>query len=175
MYIFNIKGLPIEEIKVDVHGDWLPRQFMGMFYLIFATLRSFYLAIWLFFFCSFHYDVIIVDQIPFTIPILKCCADGVLFYCHFPDKFLAPKSKNPLRKLAYRYWFDWLEAATIVMADKILVNSLFTVNKFMEAFPTAKRRPAILYPGVNVNNVNNVNISHPIHDDQQFPWPQYTH
>lgn len=155
----------LEELKVVVHGDFLPRQLFGMFHLLFAALRSLYLAAWLFFLCPFHYDVIIVDQVPFSIPILKHCADKILYYCHFPDKFLAPKSINPLRKLAYRYWFDTWEASTILKADKILVNSAFTADKFMEAFPKASWRPSILHPGVNQSNLDD-NYSM-----VTLPWP----
>jgi alpha-1,3/alpha-1,6-mannosyltransferase len=135
-----------------------------MFHLLFTAMRSLYLAAWMFFFCPFHYDVIIVDQVPFSIPILKHCTDKILFYCHFPDKFLAPKSINPIRKMAYRHWFDDWEATTIVKADRILVNSAFTAEKFMEAFPGARKKPSVLHPGVNVMNVGGGEL-------QNVPWP----
>lgn len=132
-----------------MHGDFFPRQCMGMFHLFFAAIRSIYLALWIYFWCPFHYDVIFVDQISYSIPILKHCADRLAFYCHFPDRLLAPQSTNILRKLAYRHWFDSWEAATIVLADKIFVNSQFTAKMFKEAFPNCQKRPEILYPGVS--------------------------
>lgn len=134
---------------MEVRGDFLPRNLLGMFHLLFAALRSIYLALWIYIWCPFHYDVIIVDQVSYSIPILKHCADRLIFYCHFPDRYLAPRTRNPVRKLAYRYWFDKWEAATIVLADKILVNSLFTAKKFAEAFPRFSGKPEILYPGVS--------------------------
>lgn len=118
-----------------------------MFHIVFAALRSLYLALYLYFFTSFHYDLIIVDQISYGVPILRHCATRLLFYCHYPDKYLAPRSKNPLR-LSYRVLFDRWEEATIVKADKIVVNSLFTAQQFARAFSSAKHPPAVLYPGV---------------------------
>lgn len=66
------------EIKVVVQGDFLPTQLLGRFHLFFATLRCFYLALWMFFACPNNFDVILVDQISFSIPILKKCGDKVL-------------------------------------------------------------------------------------------------
>lgn len=140
--------MSVEELKVRVYGDFLPRHLFGMFHIVFAALRSLYLALYLYFFISFHYDLIIVDQISYGVPILRHCATRLLFYCHYPDKYLAPRSKNPLR-LSYRVLFDRWEEATIVKADKVVVNSLFTAQQFVKAFPSAKRPPAVLYPGVH--------------------------
>lgn len=126
----------------------MPRHFFGMFHVVFAALRSLYLALYLYFFTSFHYDIIIVDQISYGIPILRHCANRLLFYCHYPDKYLAPKSNNPLR-LSYRILFDRWEEATIARADKIVVNSLFTAQQFVRAFPSVKQPPTVLYPGVH--------------------------
>lgn len=161
---------PVEELKVQVHGDFLPRHLFGMFHLFFVTLRSLYLAIWLFLFCPFHFDVIIVDQIPFTIPILKHCADKVIFYCHFPDKLLAPKSFNPIRNLLYRRVFDRWEGTAILAADKVLANSQFTAEKFLEAFPEATHEPAVLYPGVNVE----LYAKRAERGAKAVVWPPYT-
>ena len=148
---------------MEVHGDFLPQGLFGMFHLLFAAVRSLFLALHIYAFCPFQYDVIIVDQIPYTIPILRHCAGRVLFYCHFPDKFLAPRSRNPLRLMAYRHWFDRLEEATLGKAHRVLVNSQFTAGKYKEAFP-GKPEPAVLYPGVSM--LGAAVLSSP------FPWPE---
>lgn len=136
-------------INVVVKGDFLPRHLFGMFHLFFATLRSFYLAIWLFFMAPNNFDVILSDQISFSIPVLRKCADKVVFYCHFPDKLLAPKGKRNWLRLLYRYYFDRYEEATIRVADKVLVNSEFTAGIFAEAFRSIKRTPEVLHPAIN--------------------------
>lgn len=158
-----------EELKVKVHGDFLPRQLFGMFHLLFAAMRCLYLALWLFFACPFYYDIIFVDQIPYSIPILKHCARRIVFYCHFPDRYLAPKSANPLRKLAYRHWFDRWEAATILLAHTILVNSRFTAKMFVQAFPSAIEEPAVLNPGVSIKRFEYQTAL----ESSSFPWPEY--
>ena len=150
--IFTIFGvINILEFEVVVVGDWLPRSFFGSFYLLFAAIRSIYLAVYLLI-CGFSCDAIIADQITFHLPLLKLCSrNGVLFYCHFPDKFLAPKGDGILRQGVYRRVLDWAEEECLALgADVIVVNSRFTQAKFKEAFASIKLVPEVLYPGVNV-------------------------
>ena len=141
--------------NVVVVGDWLPRSLFGYFYLLFSAIRSIYLALYLLF-CKFglncfQSDLIIADQITFHLPLLKLSAP-ILFYCHFPDKFLAPKSKGLLRKNVYRKILDWAEEICLKCgAKEIVVNSLFTQEKFKEAFKTIEKVPSVLYPGVELN------------------------
>ncbi len=143
------------EFKVVVCGDWLPRSIFGSFYLLFAALRSIYLALYL---LLLHpegndCDLILADQITFHLPILRLCSrSGVLFYCHFPDKFLAPKSKEFLRKGVYRAVLDWAEERCLALgAKEIVVNSQFTKTKFKEAFQSIEKDPEVLYPGVHID------------------------
>ena len=58
----------------------------------------------------------------------------MLFYCHFPDKLLAKGRKSWLKAL-YRLPFDALERWSTGLADKVVVNSLFTKGIFHDAFP----------------------------------------
>lgn len=74
-YQFMLKVLI--ELKIVVKGDFLPRSLFGYFHLLFATIRCIYLAIWMFLVCPHNYNVIIVDQISFSMPILRRCADKV--------------------------------------------------------------------------------------------------
>lgn len=135
-------------------GDWIPRSFLGSFYLLFAAIRSIYLALYLLI-IGFSCDVIIADQITFHLPLLKLCSkNGILFYCHFPDKFLGPKKgEGLLRKELYRGVLDWAEEKCLALgAEVIVVNSRFTQSKFKEAFESIKILPQVLYPGVKLLN-----------------------
>ena len=133
-------------------GDWIPRSFHGSFYLLFAAIRSIYLALYLLV-IGFGCDVIIADQITFHLPLLKLCSkNGILFYCHFPDKFLAPKREGFLRRGLYRGALDWAEEKCLALgAEVIVVNSRFTQLKFKEAFESIKLVPQVLYPGVKLS------------------------
>ena len=64
-------------LKVTVQGDFLPRYLFGYFHLLFAGLRALYLALWMYLCFPSDFDVIVSDQISFTIPILKKCANAV--------------------------------------------------------------------------------------------------
>ena len=49
----------------------------------------------------------------------------------------------------YRAVFDWAEGVCLGRgADRILVNSRFTQGAFLQAFPSLKLTPTVLYPGV---------------------------
>lgn len=100
-------------MNVVVAGDFLPTNIFGKFHLTMAMIRSFFLAVYIFLFCPRQFDVIVVDQISFAVPIFKRCARKCLFYCHYPDKLLAPKSTDYLRTQLYRRILDWLEEKTI--------------------------------------------------------------
>jgi alpha-1,3/alpha-1,6-mannosyltransferase len=58
------------------------------------------------------WDVVVVDQLSLCVPVLRLLAP-VLFYCHFPDKYLSTDYKQPrLLKRIYRWPLDRLEEAT---------------------------------------------------------------
>lgn len=61
-----------------------------------------------------------------------------------------------------------MEGKTIAVADRVLVNSTFTADKFVEAFPNAKRKPAVLYPGVTVSSSTTKDVI----DAEKLPWPK---
>ena len=108
-------------------------------------------VIWQYFFSSGknNWDVIILDGISAPIPLFKLFSVNipVLFYCHFPDKYLCVERrgllKRPLRgatllKRAYRLVFDWIEESSTFCSDMILVNSEFTASMFSQAFVLGK-------------------------------------
>ncbi|ODV87790.1 glycosyltransferase family 4 protein [[Candida] arabinofermentans NRRL YB-2248] len=140
------------DLKVVVYGDFLPTSFLGKFSIIFAFLRQFYLTIILISSGLLRqYDLIILDQLPYCIPLLhyfKSAQAKVLFYCHFPDKLLASHS-NIIRK-TYRWAFDKLEEFSTSCADKVVVNSNFTRLVVQRTFPKLRNQElSIVYPCVS--------------------------
>jgi len=98
------------------------------------------------------FDIVLVDQVSVTIPILKLfAAKKILFYCHFPDLLLAQKSS--LIRRVYRGPIDYVEQMTTGAADRILVNSLYTKAVFALTFRRLNSRgiiPSVLYPAVHI-------------------------
>ena len=103
-----------------------------------------------------NYDVIIVDQISYHIPLLKLLFPKakIVFYCHFPDKLLVRWDSNfSLLKKLYRIPFDYFEEITTGMAHSISVNSGFTKQIFYESFKKlSNKQVEILYPPINVSS-----------------------
>lgn len=159
--------------KITIRGDFLPTNIFGLFHLFFAGLRSIYLAMWIYLFCTQHFDIIFVDQNAISLPILMYCARKIVFYCHYPDKLLAKSiaqdlgvrghysqfSYSPVRVISwmikpmhriYRNFFDSLEEWSLSFAQLVLVNSKFTHEAFASAFPRSKHLQTVkvVYPGV---------------------------
>ena len=57
-------------LDVRVHGDFFPTNFYGYFHVFFSVLRTFYLAFYMLY-SGVKFDLLIVDQVPFSIPVLK--------------------------------------------------------------------------------------------------------
>jgi len=140
----------LDDLKVDVLGDFLPQSIFGYGHIVCAILRGFYLSLYLLLNKRNEYDVIFADQLATYIPILKLTKSKILFYCHFPDKNLATR-KSTIKKL-YRIPFDLLEEYSTRMADRILVNSQFTRSIFKESFKRINIVPDVLYPGINTKS-----------------------
>ena len=64
-------------LDVTCRGSFFPRHLFGYFHLLFAALKSIWLALWIYFCCPTDFDIIICDQISFSIPILKKCCQIV--------------------------------------------------------------------------------------------------
>ncbi|KAJ3159295.1 Alpha-1,3-mannosyltransferase-like protein [Geranomyces michiganensis] len=136
-------------LSVSVLGDWLPRHIAGKGHILFAILRGVVLALSLLISAQ-RFDVIIVDQLSASIPILRFTNAKILFYCHFPDKLLT--RRESLVKKLYRMPVDLLEEVTTRAADDIVVNSKFTAQIFKRSFPSIKKLPEVLYPGIHVES-----------------------
>lgn len=134
-------------VPVTVVGNWLPRTVLGKCYALCSYLRMMYAALYLTFFSNIKPDVVFVDQVSACVPILKWMPCKVLFYCHYPDQLLAAHDSH--LRFYYRMLLDGLEEYTMKKADKILVNSQFTLSVFMNTFPSINKQPDVVYPSIN--------------------------
>ncbi|TDG53378.1 hypothetical protein AWZ03_000193 [Drosophila navojoa] len=136
---------------VQIVGDWLPRKLFGRFYAICAYVRMIYAAFYASFFMPERkqVDVVVCDLISVCVPILRLARHRprVLFYCHYPDQLLS--SREGLLKRLYRTPLNWLEEQTIGQADKVLVNSKFTLRVFQDTFRRLQVVPDVLYPSLH--------------------------
>lgn len=150
-------------LNVIVVGNRIPRHILGKGHILFSTLRN--LAAARFIVANYgrtlgrndkrrvrngEYDVIVVDQLSTSIPLLAATPARILFYGHFPDLLLTQR-RSWIKRL-YRMPFDWLEGFTTSCSDKIVVNSKFTKNQFFKTFPVLEQLNAnleVLYPSIN--------------------------
>lgn len=58
-------------LQVRVHGNKLPRDVFGRFYILFAILRQVALVLWILQYEKETYDIIFVDQLSACVPLLK--------------------------------------------------------------------------------------------------------
>lgn len=142
-------------LHVVVYGDWLPTAFCRRFMAVCAYVRVFWVSMRVVgLSLSGKIDVIVVDQVSHSIPLLKSLTGAkIIFYCHYPDYLLT--SRTSCCKKIYRAPLDLAEEMTTGMADKILVNSLFTAETFASSFRSLDRRgikPDVLYPAINIKN-----------------------
>lgn len=140
--------------SVVVVGDWLPRTLGGRGTAFFSSLRMCYLALLLVCYPSLagRADVVVVDGVSTPLPLLRW-RFAVLFYCHHPDKLLCTARGSWLKR-AYRVPLDWLEERTTAVADAIVVNSRYTRQVFLDAFPRLGREvnPAVVYPAADFSS-----------------------
>lgn len=54
-----------------------------------------------------NYEVVVCDQVSFVLPFLRLAGHKTIFYCHYPDKLLAGRRANILKKI-YRFFIDSL-------------------------------------------------------------------
>ncbi|KAL0221720.1 hypothetical protein RCL1_001574 [Eukaryota sp. TZLM3-RCL] len=169
----------LKNIPVHVHGNWFPRCFFNKFFALCAYLRTFLTTITF----IFHFllpknkserpHLVFVDQVAVVVPLLRLFRYKVLFYCHFPDKLLAPDAGKSLSQKSglsiqniersqffitkflrkfYRFPLNLAEEVSTGCANTILVNSNYTKKVFKVAFPHLKVEPSVLYPAVRLQS-----------------------
>ena len=133
------------DCEVICLGDWLPRDIMGRCKALCASLRMVYITLYVM--IVLQADVVIVDQVSTSLPLLRLGGFPTIFYCHYPDLLLST-ARSFLTGL-YRVPLDWLEQTTTGMADTVLVNSHFTRGVFRETFQRLGHvQPQVLYPSL---------------------------
>ena len=145
-----------DQLRVVVHGDFLPQAILGAAKILCAILRSLYLALAV----LISYpppDVLIVDQLSIALPLYKLywgASVPILFYCHYPDLKLASGRQSLLKRL-YRVPFDWLEEWSMGWADSVMVNSHYTRTVYQDTFKqlaATQPPPVVVYPSINFAN-----------------------
>jgi len=141
-----------KKITVKKTGTKIPSRFLGKFHALCNILRFLWLTFWVIF-NQKNYDLIIVDQISYTLPLLKFLTKKkILYYCHFPEKLLNDNNKEKLLVKIYRFIFDKLEEISITMANGVCFNSNFTketVEKNLKNIKKFKGLKTVLYPCVH--------------------------
>lgn len=137
-------------LDVRICGDFIPLQIGQRLRAPLAIARMAYVAVRVGL-RGERFDVIFADLVAQSIPPLRLLTTAkVIFYCHFPDRLMAPS-----RGRLYRYYrapIDWAEAAAVSIADLLLVNSRFTASVARHVFPGLDgSRIQVLYPGVEVS------------------------
>ncbi|SCU93499.1 LANO_0E04038g1_1 [Lachancea nothofagi CBS 11611] len=149
------------QLKVEVLGDFLPTNFNGKLFILFANLRQLYLTSKLAVTGRIKSnDLYVVDQLSTCVPLFHMLGkrSKVLFYCHFPDQLLAPRTS--LLKKLYRIPFDLLEELTMNSADCIVVNSKFTRSVYHKTFRLMAQEPNVVYPCVGLETQRVPNEDH---------------
>jgi len=136
---------------VRVYGDFLPRHAFGRFHIFFAILRALWLAAAVAL-AEPRFDVFVCDQVAAYLPALRVLRPwtALLFYCHFPDMLLSPRTS--VIKRLYRLPFDLFEELSTSLAHGVVVNSAFTRDMVQRTFRLCfrGRRLQVLHPCIDV-------------------------
>lgn len=144
-------------LSVQVVGNWFPRRIFGRCQALCEYIRFFIVSLYLLFFGS-GIDLVIADQITFSLPIL-CLRYKTFFYCHYPDKLLCVERKSILKKV-YRFFIDLIEELCLLFAGVIVVNSNFTKRVFKQSFKIVsflRKPPQVLFPCTDLSNFDRYN------------------
>ena len=122
---------------VKIYGDWLPRNILGKATAFCGIIRMIFLSVIIVFkeWWSILFqrqekcNAIFLDGISAPIPLLLLSFTPIIFYCHFPDKYLCVE-RNSYFKKVYRRLIDWIEEITtghdITLSLNNLLEYLFT-------------------------------------------------
>ncbi|EXF75059.1 glycosyltransferase family 1 [Colletotrichum fioriniae PJ7] len=144
-------------LDVRVRGNWIvPPSILGRLTILCAILRQLHLLVQIYAtreLQSLNPDTFFVDQLSAGLPLLQYLAPKapILFYCHFPDMYLALGREKWWKRL-YRVPFDWVEEWSMGFADEIAVNSGFTKGMATGAWPKLAKRKnfKVVYPCVDI-------------------------
>jgi len=135
-------------LDVRARGRLLPMQVGGRLRAPCAILRMAYLAAVA---ARERADVVVCDLVSHAIPVFRLLGRArVVFYCHYPDRFLARPGGGWLYR-RYRAPIDRLEAMGARRADRVITNSRFAAAHVRAAFGGEPGfDPVVVYPGVDL-------------------------
>lgn len=135
-------------LAVHVHAAWLPREVAGHLRLPFSVARALAAgrgALG----GDEPLDAVVCDTVAQVVPLLRRRTEApILFYGHYPDALLTPPRRGWYRW--YRLPIDRWEERGLEAADRLLVNSAFTVEAFRRCYPRLRRVPEVLHPAVEL-------------------------
>jgi alpha-1,3/alpha-1,6-mannosyltransferase len=132
-------------VDVRVHGGRLPVSIGGRLRAPCNVLRTGVAALAA---LRWSPDLVFCDLLAHLVPLLRLGRAPVLFYGHFPDCLLTGQRTGWYR--LYRRPIDALEFWGTGLASRLVVNSRFTSEAYIEAFPSvALRRVVVLPPSVS--------------------------
>ncbi len=136
-------------LDIRVHGNFLPRAVGQRLRAPCTIARMGVLA------CApalraNSYDVVLCDLVAHIVPLVRRRTHAkVVFYCHFPDRLLAPQ-RGALYRM-YRIPIDRMEEWGLRLSHRVLVNSQFTAACFRRSFSRLAALPLdVVYPGVEL-------------------------
>ena len=125
--------------------------------------------------CDAH--IVFLDGLSVPIPLLAMFGFPVLFYCHFPDRYLSPINLEkreisgivPWCKRCYRDVVDILEDISMAQAVIVAVNSEFTASVCRESFSFLRNKEqesklVTIYPAVSCSTTD-INSDRDEHGD----------
>lgn len=143
---------------VVVRGSHLPRTLAGSLTAVCTLSRCAYLAAVAAHMRSSYQkiDAVVLDQVAAPIMLLRALlprSTRLVYYCHFPDKLLAPSHRSFVRSM-YRAPIDYAEETAMNLADDVIANSQFTRRVLSETMPRVQHSPLVVYPCVSLPERN---------------------
>jgi len=147
-------------ISVKMTGSFIPSRIFGRFHALCNLLRLLWLTLYALFFTN--HNVYVVDQISYTIPLLRLKRKPIIYYCHFPEALLDDNKPSFISKI-YRMFFDTWERYCVGSATFICYNSEFTKQISQKQFRFSKsgreNKEMVLYPCVSIPSMNRSKFS----------------
>ncbi len=95
-------------------------------------------------------DWVLCDLVAHIVPLARrIIGRPVAFYCHFPDRLLAPPGGRWYR--CYRQPLDALERRGLRAADRLMVNSAYTLSRLRDTLAGEWLDARVVTPGIDTD------------------------
>ena len=160
-------------VKVEEIKTIFPESIFGHLSHICQIIRFLIIILKVLFFNPQKFDLVIVDEHPFAIPLIRLFRKKVIYYMHYPVKLVGEAQKGP-SKLVFII-LGFFEEFSLLFASKVFVNSNFIAEMYRKYFKIAVfmgQKPEVLYPigeykGLQGNLYNGYNDL-PVLKDKSF-------